>query len=141
MTCNTGSEIKGDGLGFRPAGRAGETDAALRRAFTPEFLGRIDQTVCFRPLSREALCCIARKYLHELECRGLRTGVKLKLPAELAQTLGSRCTGSSGARQLRRLVQEQVEGPLAVRLLQSSQKPAELRGEWVDGTLQFTEYL
>ena len=35
MTSNVGSQVHGDGLGFRPAGRSGEMDAALRQHFTP----------------------------------------------------------------------------------------------------------
>ena len=42
MTSNVGSHVTGDGLGFRPAGRAGQAEEALKQAFSPEFLGRIE---------------------------------------------------------------------------------------------------
>ena len=137
MTSNVGGELKGDGLGFRPAGRAGETDAALRQAFSPEFLGRVDRTVCFEALSKQALVAIAGKYLREVEKRLENMGVQLRFPEELAQSLALRCTQKEGARNLRRLVQEEVEGPLAVLLLKSSKKPIKIRASIKEGEVQF----
>ncbi len=137
MTSNVGSEVRGDGLGFRPAGRSGEMETALRQAFTPEFLGRLDKIVCFRPLTQEAMTQIAQKYLEQLRTRASAMGMQLFLPADLAQKLSGRLTGSGGARQLRRLVQEQVEAPLATFLLKSGKRPAKLRGKLENDTIQF----
>ncbi len=137
MTSNLGGEIKGDGLGFSPAGRAGETEEALRQYFTPEFLGRLDQIVCFAPLNETAMEAIARKYLTELQERAAAAGMQLTLPEEMPQLLGSRSRDRGGARQMRRLVQEQVEGPLAVFLLQTGRKLSKVRGKLEDGKLQF----
>ena len=137
MTSNIGGELRGDGLGFRPAGRAGETDTALRQAFSPEFLGRIDQTVCFEPLGSQAMGAIAGKYLREVERRLENMGVQLKFPEELATNLASRCGQKEGARNLRRLVQEEVEGPLAVLLLKNGKKPSKIRASYKEGALQF----
>ena len=137
MTSNLGGEIKGDGLGFSPAGRAGETEDALRQYFTPEFLGRLDQIVCFAPLNETAMEAIARKYLTELQDRAAAAGMQLTLPEEMPRLLGSRSRDRGGARQMRRLVQEQVEGPLAVFLLQTGRKLSKVRGKLEDGKLQF----
>ena len=137
MTSNIGGELRGDGLGFRPAGRAGETDAAMRQAFSPEFLGRLDQTVCFEPLGDQAMGAIARKYLREVEKRLENMGIQLHFPEELASNLASRCTQKEGARNLRRLVQEEVEGPLSVLLLKNSKKPSKIRASYKEGALQF----
>ena len=137
MTSNIGGELKGDGLGFRPAGRAGETDAALRQAFSPEFLGRIDRVVCFEPLGDREMDAIATKYLNELQARLETMNVQLQLPAELSGSLARRCGKKEGARHLRRLVQDEVEGPLSVLLLKSGKKPAKIRGSYKEGVLQF----
>ncbi|MBQ7415884.1 MAG: ATP-dependent Clp protease ATP-binding subunit [Oscillospiraceae bacterium] len=137
MTSNVGGELKGEGLGFRPAGRAGETDTALRQAFSPEFLGRIDRTVYFEPLTAQALGAIAGKYLQELEKRLENMGVQLHFPEELAASLAGRCSQKEGARNLRRLVQEEVEGPLATVLLKSGKKPGKIRAAYKEGMLQF----
>ena len=136
MTSNVGGQQQSDGLGFQPAGREGQTDAALRNTFTPEFLGRLDQVICFQTLSETAMEEIARKYLHQLRERGQAAGLQLEFPEELPRFL--RCpAGKSGARQLRRVVQEQVEGPLAAFLLQSEKKPAEISAELNNGVLRF----
>ena len=137
MTSNVGSEVKGDGLGFRPVGRAEETEVALRQHFTPEFLGRIDQKICFEPLSDQALGAIAGKYLQELEKRLDNMGIQLRFPEELAQNLARRCGKKEGARNLRRMVQEEVEGPLAALLLKNSKRPSKIRAAYKEGTLQF----
>jgi ATP-dependent Clp protease ATP-binding subunit ClpA len=137
MTSNIGGEIRGDGLGFQPSGRNGQTDAALRQAFSPEFLGRLDRVVHFSPLDEKAMDAIAEKYLHQIQSRLETMGIQLQLPAELPGSLGRRCGKKEGARQLRRLVQEDVEGPLATLLLRSSKKPTKIRAFYKEGILQF----
>ena len=137
MTSNVGSEVRGDGLGFRPAGRTGEMDGALRQAFTPEFLGRLDRVVHFDALSDSAMEAIAGKYLAQLQSRTMTLGIQLTLPKELAAGLGRGCRGKGGARQLRRMVQEQVEGPLAAFLLQCSRRPARVKGMLVEDIMVF----
>ena len=136
MTSNVGGQIKGDGLGFQPTGRSGETRAALEKTFTPEFLGRLDKIICFKPLSDMAMEKIARKYLLELEQRGQAAGMRLQFPDEVVAMLKSG-SGNGGARHMRRLVQEQVEEPLSVFLLEHGRKPADIRAEVSDGVLQF----
>ena len=137
MTSNVGSEVRGDGLGFRPAGRSGEMEGALRQAFTPEFLGRLDRVVHFDGLGDEAMESIAEKYLSQLRERTAVMGIQLELPEELAGTLGKNCRGRGGARQLRRMVQEQVEGPLAAFLLQCSRRPVRVKGAMTKDGISF----
>ena len=137
MTSNAGGEVKGDGLGFRPSGRVEEVDGALRRTFTPEFLGRLDRVVCFRALGADAMETIARKYLTQLQDRTAAQGIQLRLPAELAARLAADCRGKSGARQMRRLVQERVEGPLAAYLLGCSRKPGKVRADLGEDGIRF----
>jgi ATP-dependent Clp protease ATP-binding subunit ClpC len=137
MTTNIGGEIKGEGLGFSPTGRTGETEKALQKAFTPEFLGRLDRTVCFTQLDEQAMEQIARKYLLQLQQRASAAGIQLSLPDGLAKKLGAEGRSRGGARHLRHLVQEQVEGPLSVYLLRSSKMPVKVEGVLEDGQLQF----
>ena len=137
MTTNVGGEIKGEGLGFSPTGRAGETEKALHKTFTPEFLGRLDRTVCFRSLDEQAMEQIARKYLLQLRNRVADSGTQLMLPNELPVFLGKQSRQKGGARALRRLVQEQVEGPLSLYLLKSGRKPSKIKAKLENGILQF----
>ena len=137
MTSNVGSAVRSEGLGFNPAGRAGEVESALRQRFTPEFLGRLDQRVCFQTLDRDALGDIARKYLRELVERSKNAGIQLQLSEEVVELLQCKTALKDGARQIRRLVQEQVEGPLAAFLLSSGKKVTTVHGVVHDGALQF----
>jgi len=127
MTSNVGGQLRGEGLGFCAAGRKEEIDEALRQAFSPEFLGRIDQIVRFDPLDQASMEAIAWKYLRQLQERTAAIGTQLALPQQLGAFLLERCPGRDGARQLRRLVQTQVEGPLAAYLLTFSRKPSKIK--------------
>jgi ATP-dependent Clp protease ATP-binding subunit ClpC len=139
MTSNVGGTIRSDGLGFRPAGRGGETEEALRRSFTPEFLGRLDKVVCFQPLTEAAMEQIVGKYLAELDRRSRAAGLQLQLPEELPRQLRCGCLHKGGARKIRALVQERVEGPLALYLLKTGKKQGKLVGSLENGQLQFHE--
>ncbi len=138
MTGNVGSQVQGDGLGFRPAGRAGEMEGALKQSFPPEFLGRLDAVVHFSPLQPEAVAAIAQKYLCQLQERTRKLSIRLELPQELAGHLAGRCNQKDGARQLRRLIQQEVEGPLAELLLKAEKRPAAICGHLEDGILAFS---
>lgn len=127
MTSNVGGECKGDGLGFRPEGQEKERSAALHRAFLPEFLGRLDQIVAFSSLGEEALEAIAEKYLTQLKQRLANNGLQLQYSKELSHWLAGQCKAKDGARHLRRLVQEKVEGPLAEYLLRTPRHGAKIK--------------
>ena len=127
MTSNAGGQIRGEGLGFCAGGRESELGKAVTECSSPEFLGRLDGVIPFRPLADGAMEAIAWKYLHQLQDRVKAMGTQLLLPPELAAQLGQRCRGKEGARQLRRLIQKEVEGPLAGYLLGCSRRPTRIR--------------
>ncbi len=127
MTSNLGGNEKSDGLGFQPLGREGQCMQALRQHFTPEFLGRLDGVVPFATLEQETLGSIAEKYLNRLQARAAATGIQLSFSEEMPGQLGKQGKMQGGARQIRRVVQEQVEGPLAEYLLSCTKKPTKLR--------------
>ena len=137
MTSNIGGNLKGDGLGFQPVGKEGQTLEALRQHFTPEFLGRLDAIVPFSALGEPAMEGIAQKYLHQLQERANAIGIQLIFPDELAKTLGHAGKQQDGARHIRHLVQEQVEGPLALFLLKCTKKPNKIRAKTEDGKIVF----
>ncbi len=137
MTSNIGGDVKGDGLGFNPAGRDGQTDAQLRQRFSPEFLGRLDKIITFCPLGDQAMEGIIDKYLSQLKKRTESGGIQLILPEDLPQQLCAKTQKQGGARQLRRKVQEQVEGPLSAHLLSCEKKPAKVKAIVEDGKLLF----
>ena len=138
MTTNAGADVTSDGLGFNPAGRSGRTEERLRQCFSPELMGRLDEVLVFRSLDDGVLESIADKYLQELQQRATRRGMELRLPEELAGVLARDCSGRSGARALRSLVQTKVESPLAGFLLGCPEPPAVVRGALVGEELRFS---
>jgi len=137
MTTNLGGEQRSEGLGFQPQGKSGQVKQALQKHFTPEFLGRLDKIICFSPLQEEVLEGITRKYLAQLQERAAASGTRLKLPDGLAAKLGREGRSRGGARHLRHLVQEKVEGPLSVYLLQLAKQPAEIECVLEEDELRF----
>ena len=137
MTSNVGGQIKGDGLGFQPSGNAEQCEGALRQLFQPEFLGRLDKIVAFRRLTDDALETIASKYLIQLHSRLEGIRVELRLPEQTASWLAKQCRAKDGARHLRRLVQERIEGPLAEFLLRSGKRSQKVEGFFVEDALAF----
>ena len=123
MTCNIGGRLQGDGFGFCPVGRDGQRDDLLRQCFSPEFLGRLDRIVHFRSLERAELEEIAAGLLERLRHRVAATGIDLRLDPALPAALAQGCKQQGGARQLRHLLQEKMEAPLAELLLQTEKLP------------------
>jgi ATP-dependent Clp protease ATP-binding subunit ClpC len=127
MTSNLGTEFvrKGGSLGF-----LGDDDGvdiksshekiekALKAAFRPEFLNRIDDIVMFSPLSHENVLDIVGLQLKELEGRLQDNGVKLEVSAKARGWLADEGFDPLlGARPLKRALQKYVESPLAAKLL------------------------
>ena len=137
MTSNAGSQVRSEGLGFCAAGKETEMGKALRQVFSPEFLGRIDQIVHFDILGKGAMEAIAWKYLRQLQQRTATAGTQLHMPQETADFLLEKASGKDGARQLRRLVQTEVEGPLAAFLLRCSRKPSKVKMKLEAGKVSF----
>ncbi len=138
MTSNVGGQIRGEGMGFCAGGREAEVEETLRQAFSPEFLGRIDQIIPFGQLGSGAMEAIAWKYLRQLQQRTAGTGTQLQLPEEIAAFLLKKCPGKDGARQIRRLVQMEVEGPLAAYLLRCARRPSRVRLRLDSGEVAFS---
>ncbi len=137
MTSNVGGEVKSEGLGFQPVGQGDQIMDVLRQRFAPEFLGRLDEVVCFQKLKTDDLQRITQKYLNQLIERAAAHGIQLHFPEKTAQWLSATADLRSGARSLRRLVQEKVETPLASFLLSCHKKPAKIRTNLDNDTICF----
>ena len=132
MTSNIGGSVIHDGFGFCPAGRDGQTDQQLRQTLSPEFLGRLDRIVHFHPLDAANMEKIARRELQLLQDRICAVGIRLELPSVLAAYLAQQCKKQGGARQLRHLLQQKLESPLANLLLKAEKKPKNIVAELVE---------
>ena len=118
LTSNLGSTKSGV-PGFEQKAETGNT-ACLREWFPPELLGRIDCIARFRELGEETLCGIASQQLRELRGRAEKNGIRLVTDPALECYFARQCRrGEGGARQLRRLIREQAEEPLADFLLEN----------------------
>lgn len=140
MTSNIGGNIKSDGMGFNPNGRGGQTETQLQQHFSSEFLGRLDRIVQFASLEQGTVEAIVDKYLHQLTSRTAQSGIRLKLPDDLAARLSRDGKTRNGARQLRKLVDERVEGPLSSFLYTQDRLPEEIEAKWSGEDLEFCCY-
>ena len=128
MTSNVGGTglSAGAPLGFAAGAEGGE--AALRRElreiFRPEFLGRLDEVVVFRPLERSHMEAITKKLLNGVSRRLEENGVGFLPSSRAIALLAERGTDRRyGARPLRRLIRAQVEEPAAELLLRQAVSP------------------
>ncbi|GMU82021.1 MAG: chaperone protein ClpB [Planctomycetota bacterium] len=105
----------------------------LKRHFRPEFLNRIDETVIFHRLGREHLRGIVDRQVAILQSR-LAGGGALGATEGLALTLSEAAKDKLakdgydpvyGARPLKRLIQQQIENPLAKRILSGAFGPGD----------------
>ncbi|PWH14005.1 MAG: Clp protease, partial [Anaerolineae bacterium] len=127
MTSNLGTEYvrKGGTLGFvQKSADDGEREAhqkiekALKSAFRPEFLNRIDEIIMFSPLSLEQMEKIVDLQMREVQARLDEYGVHVELtPAARAWLAKQGYDPAFGARPLRRAIQKFIESPLSVELL------------------------
>jgi ATP-dependent Clp protease ATP-binding subunit ClpC len=122
MTSNAGSSDQSTGsLGFNKsdAQRSEEkTRKALAQFLRPEFLGRVDEVIAFKPLTEETLQGIAALMLDEykpgMEAKGITYSYT---PAALKALVQKSQGGRFGARDLRRTIRKAVEDPAAERLI------------------------
>jgi ATP-dependent Clp protease ATP-binding subunit ClpB len=91
----------------------------LRDSLRPEFLNRIDETIMFRPLSREQIGAIVTIQLVHLDKLLEDRKIRLEItPAARARLAEEGYDPVYGARPLKRAIQQRLQNPLAVRLLQ-----------------------
>jgi ATP-dependent Clp protease ATP-binding subunit ClpA len=127
LTSNAGARQLATGaraLGFGGAaplnapGREELVLGALREQFPPEFLGRIGELVLFNELERADARRIAALQLGALALRLRRAGQRVAFSRSLAPWLAERAHGAEGGvRELRRVLERELEAPLAERLL------------------------
>ena len=96
----------------------------LEDCFRPELLNRIDQICLFQPLGAETLVAIAKKMLNELTTRLANDAVKIQIDQQVAGHIAGQANARLGARELRRLIAEQVENQIADALLGVKHRPA-----------------
>ncbi len=132
MTSNIGSrQLKdfGSGVGFTTKAvdreySHGVIQKALNKAFSPEFLNRIDDIVMFESLDKEAIFKIIDIELDGFYKRVDALGYKLTISEEAKNFVASKGYDSQfGARPLKRAIQKYLEDELAEMIINASVQP------------------
>ena len=129
LTSNIGTrDLKdfGDGVGFGTSAKSSNSDSrarstiekALKKAFAPEFLNRIDDIVIFNSLSKEDITKIIDLELNKLYQRLEKLNYKVELTDEAKEFLAEKGWDKDfGARPLKRAIQKYIEDLLAEMLV------------------------
>ncbi|GHV69981.1 ATP-dependent Clp protease ATP-binding protein [Spirochaetia bacterium] len=133
MTSNAGvREISRDSrLGFgtgsgimAPAEIEQEALAELRRLFNPEFINRIDEIAVFHPLNETQIMQILDMQLAELSTRLADQGFALRVLPKARKLLAKKGWDPKyGGRPMRRAIQQELEDPLSLLLLEKDWPP------------------
>lgn len=137
LTSNIGTrDLKdfGDGVGFGTSAKKSNSDArarstiesALKKAFAPEFLNRIDDIVVFNSLQKEDIAKIIDLELGKLYVRIEKLGYKVELTQEAKDFIAEKGWDKDfGARPLKRAIQKYIEDLLADLLVNKQIKDNE----------------
>ena len=132
MTSNIGArKLKdfGQGVGFGTAARENQADAnaksiiqnALKKAFAPEFLNRVDDVMVFNALDKEDIHKIIDIELEKLFVRISDLGYKLTLTKKAKDYIADKGFDREyGARPLKRAIQKYIEDALAEEIINSN---------------------
>ena len=142
MTSNAGSDTKSAGaVGF--GGSADDQGRerimkALQDFLRPEFLNRVDEIVCFNHLTKENFAGIACIMLDELKASLGDKGYTLRYDEALVDYLVEKSYSLTyGARNLRRLIQKELEDPMAARIIDAFEHPiTQISATVRDGAVQ-----
>ncbi|HBO34952.1 MAG TPA: Clp protease, partial [Anaerolineaceae bacterium] len=137
MTSNLGTEFvrKGGALGFLAEGddsqevkdSQAKIEKALKDAFRPEFLNRIDDIIAFAPLSKDDVVKIVDLQVKEIKDRLRGYDVSLVIDDSARYWLADQGYDPLfGARPLKRALQKYVESKLAIRLLEGDFKAGDV---------------
>ena len=126
MTSNVGSTAIFELSQKNPEQARKQAMDALRAAFRPEFINRIDEIVIFNPLGKEQLARIVNLLLKSVENLLAERKITLELtPAAMDLLLSEGYDPAYGARPLRRTIQRLIQDPLALRILEGVVLPGD----------------
>jgi len=147
LTSNLGTGQRQESIGFRRAESDGDhnkmvrtVEDALKRAFLPEFLNRLDDTVVFEPLTEPEIAQIADLVIDEVRERLAERSVDFLVSAEAkSELVREGYDPNFGARPLRRVIERRLENPLAKRVLSGEFEPSDrIDVDFADGDYTFT---
>ena len=129
MTSNLGARdiSKGGGLGFQTADPESsyqimkdKVAQEIERAFNPEFLNRVDDTIVFHPLSKQDISEIIHILMQDVHARLAEEEITLRFTdAAIDYLVEQGYDEKFGARPLKRAIQRYLEDPLSEKILQT----------------------
>ena len=127
MTSNLGSDVIQQLAGEKQYARMKtEVMERVQSHFRPEFINRIDDIIVFHPLGSEQIRAIVDIQLSQLRSRLADRDMTLELEAAARDSLGEAGFDPVyGARPLKRAIQQQIENPLAERILKGEFAPGD----------------
>ncbi|MFO0043244.1 MAG: AAA family ATPase, partial [Pseudomonadota bacterium] len=127
MTSNLGSHLIQELAGQNDYGSMKSAVMGIvQQHFRPEFVNRLDEIVVFHPLGREHIRNIARIQMRGLTARLAERDLKLDISEAALDLLGNAGFDPVyGARPLKRAIQQQLENPLATRILAGEYMPGD----------------
>jgi ATP-dependent Clp protease ATP-binding subunit ClpB len=141
MTSNIGSQVIQE-LAGKEGGEweiEAQVRTLLRQHFRPEFLNRVDEIVIFHSLGKKHLSHIVEIQLRNLENRLKGRGLHLQITDAAKVQLAERGYDPTfGARPLKRLIQQEIENPLATHILDGEFKEGDTVQIDVDRHERFT---
>lgn len=127
MTSNAGTDRNDMNIGFtRQTAQISSERAmkSLREFLRPEFLGRVDEVVTFRPLDEKDYERIAALMLEELKEPLSERGIRLRYTDELLREIAKRSFGKkSGARDITRVIRREVEDKICTMVVKALDTP------------------
>ncbi|MFU2058445.1 ATP-dependent chaperone ClpB [Avibacterium volantium] len=137
MTSNLGSDLIQTNRDLDYSAMKELVMSVVSQHFRPEFINRIDETVVFHPLDKENIRTIAKIQLQRLEKRMETHGYHLEFTDAALDFIGE--IGYDpiyGARPLKRAIQQEVENPLAQKILSGELLPGSpITIDYVDGNI------
>ena len=127
LTSNLGSDIILEGI--TDSGEISDeareaVDALLKRSFRPEFLNRLDETVFYKPLTKENVLAISGLLIKELASRIESRGLSLQVSDEAKAYIAEQGFDPVyGARPLKRFLQSELETRIARLLIANDPEP------------------
>jgi ATP-dependent Clp protease ATP-binding subunit ClpB len=102
----------------------------IRQHFLPEFLNRIDETIIFKPLTKEEIRQIAELQLRKLTGLLEKQGIDFRFTDKAIDTVTELGYDAVyGARPLKRVIQREIQNPLALELLKNPSKDFDETGK------------
>jgi len=141
MTSNVGSQL------IQEISREGGSEEEIREAvtesldtrFLPEFLNRIDEIMIFHPLKRDQIRQIVTLQVDRLKQQLDERGIRLDVtPAAIDAIAADGYDPTYGARPLKRVIQQQIQNPLAVEILKREfNEGSRVKVDHIDGQFTF----